>query len=77
LWLGVPCVCSDLPVLRENADGGGCVAVTLNDRVAWVDALRRILTDDAWMGELRRDAVHRVLPTWAQTAREIRRLLER
>ncbi|HTO03915.1 MAG TPA: glycosyltransferase, partial [Opitutus sp.] len=24
LWHGVPCVCSDLPVLRENADGGGC-----------------------------------------------------
>jgi glycosyltransferase involved in cell wall biosynthesis len=32
LWMGVPCVCSDLPVLRENADGGGCVPVALNDR---------------------------------------------
>ena len=24
LWSGVPCFCSDLPVLRENGEAGGC-----------------------------------------------------
>jgi len=75
LWLGVPCVCSDLPVLRENAGGGGCLPVALNDRGAWRDALRRILTDDALHARLRREATTRPLPTWAEAAQAIRRAL--
>jgi glycosyltransferase involved in cell wall biosynthesis len=71
LWMGVPCVCSDLPVLRENAGGGGCVAVALNDRAAWVAALRRVLTDDAAHAELVAEATTRALPTWKQAAAEI------
>ena len=71
LWMGVPCVCSDLPVLRENADGGGCVAVALNDQAAWVAALRRVLTDDAWCAALRAEAAGRVLPTWGETAEQL------
>jgi glycosyltransferase involved in cell wall biosynthesis len=77
VWLGVPCVCSDLPVLRENADGGGGVTVTLNDKAAWVAALRRVLTDDSWMAELRAEVNGRVVPTWAQIAAELRSSLER
>jgi glycosyltransferase involved in cell wall biosynthesis len=72
LWRGVPCVCSDLPVLRENADDGGCVAVAVNDRRAWADALRRVLTDNAWRNELGTAATSRSLPTWAETARILR-----
>lgn len=72
LWHGVPCVCSDLPVLRENADGGGCVAVTVNDRLAWAGALRRILTDDAFVENLGREAMARPLPTWADAAKVLR-----
>ena len=68
LWLGVPCVCSDLPVLRENADGGGCVSVRVNDARAWHEALRRVLTDDAWIAELRAQAAARRLTTWGETA---------
>lgn len=71
LWMGVPCVCSDLPVLRENADGGGCVAVAVNDRAAWADALRRVLTDDAARARLATEATARTLPTWAQAAKAI------
>lgn len=77
LWRGVPCVCSDLPVLRENADGGGCMAVAVNDRGAWRDALRRLLTDDALRAELAAAAVQRPLPTWAETARLLRDGLRR
>jgi glycosyltransferase involved in cell wall biosynthesis len=78
LWLGVPCVCSDLPVLRENADDGGCVVLTPNDTGAWVKALRRVLADADWAMKLRGEAAAgRVLPTWAQTAQTMRAILER
>lgn len=71
LWQAVPCVCSDLPVLRENADGGGCVPVALNDATAWAGALRRVLTDDAAWRTLADQAASRRLPTWAESARAL------
>ncbi|MBI5766317.1 MAG: glycosyltransferase [Verrucomicrobia bacterium] len=73
LWMGVPCVCSDLPVLRENADGGGCVPVAPDNRAAWHAALGRVLRDDAWHAQLVREAATRELPTWAEAADTIRR----
>src|SRR5207237_7075260 len=71
LWMGVPCVCSDLPALRENADGGGCVSVTVNDRAAWKASLRRVLTDDAFHARLATEARTRSLPRWSDAARMI------
>lgn len=68
LWMGVPCVCSDLPVLRENADGGGCLAVAPNDTAAWRGALKNVLTDAALAARLEKEATTRVLPTWRETA---------
>ena len=76
LWMGVPCVCSDLPVLRENADAGGCMPVPVNDRAAWADALRRILTDDALAAQLTAEAGTRPLPTWAEAAATLREGLQ-
>jgi glycosyltransferase involved in cell wall biosynthesis len=75
LWMGVPCVCSDLPVLRENADGGGCVTVALNDRDAWKAALRRVLTDDTLHARLSAEAISRPLPRWADAAQALRQSL--
>ena len=75
LWEGVPCVCSDLPVLRENADGGGCVPVALTDAAAWSGALRRVLTDDASWRALADQAASRNLPTWAESARALQAAL--
>ncbi|ACB77285.1 glycosyltransferase [Opitutus terrae] len=72
LWQGVPCVCSDLPVLRENADGGGCWLVPTGDPIAWVDALRMILTDDARCLQLATEARQRPLPTWRAAAERLR-----
>ncbi len=72
LWHGVPCVGSDLPVLRENADGGGCVLVPTGDRAAWREALGRMLADDAEWGRLRGEAVARPLPTWREAAAVLR-----
>jgi glycosyltransferase involved in cell wall biosynthesis len=71
LWMGVPCVCSDLPVLRENADGGGCMRVALNDREAWKVALRDVLADHALHERLEAEAKTRPLPTWSEAGRTI------
>lgn len=68
LWRGVPCVCSDLPVLRENADYGGCVVAQTNDHGDWTTKLRGVLSDAALQRRLRAEAVSRSLPTWQQTA---------
>ena len=75
LWQGVPCVCSDLPMLRENADGGGCVMAPVSDLAAWKDALRRVLTDDKLQAHLVQEATSRTLPTWAEAAQTLRSAL--
>ncbi|MCE2862693.1 MAG: glycosyltransferase [Opitutaceae bacterium] len=72
LWRGTPCVCSDLPVLRENADPGGCIPVTAGDPEAWTRALRRILTDDAHHEALVRETLARPLPRWDEAASDLR-----
>jgi glycosyltransferase involved in cell wall biosynthesis len=75
LWRGVPCVCSDLPVLRENSDAGGCLAVAPNDAAAWQSALRAVLTDAGLRQKLCAEALERPLPRWAETAAELRAAL--
>lgn len=72
LWAGVPCVGSDLPALLENAAGGGCMSVATGDKAAWKAALRRVLTDEAWVTRLAEEARTRELPTWAGTAAALR-----
>lgn len=71
LWRGTPCVCSDLPVLRENADGGGCLTARVNDAADWQEKLRTVLTDPALAARLRQEATTRTLPTWSDTARAV------
>ena len=76
LWRAVPCVASDLPVLRENADDGGCLLLPVNDRAAWAAGLRSILQDDTLWRRLAAGAAERTLPTWGDTARNLRRWLD-
>ncbi|HSY52837.1 MAG TPA: glycosyltransferase [Opitutaceae bacterium] len=76
LWRGVACVCSDLPVLRENADAGGCLVVAANDVAAWKAVLHAVLTDGAVVQNLRTGALKRPLPCWAETAAGLRAALE-
>jgi glycosyltransferase involved in cell wall biosynthesis len=75
LWMGVPCLCSDLPVLRENADAGGCVTAPVNDVEAWTAALTCLLRDDGYYVELCQGAQTRPLPTWASCANSLRQRL--
>jgi len=71
LWRGLPCVCSDLPVLRENADAGGCLPVPTGDRDAWKSALSRLVSDAGLRLELSNQARTRPLPQWKDTARTL------
>jgi len=75
LWLGVPCICSDIAPVKENALAGGCEVVPGNCLGPWVDALRRLLTDDHRQAELVRQAISRPLPTWGQAAETLQREL--
>jgi len=71
LWRGVPCVCSDLPVLREIADAGGCLMAKVNDAGDWAARLRKVLTDQEECRRLQREAMARPLPRWSQTAKTL------
>ncbi|MDR2863844.1 MAG: glycosyltransferase [Puniceicoccales bacterium] len=76
LWMGLPCLCSDLPVLREQADGGGCATAPAGDAGAWSALLRRALTDDAWAVALRDAARRRAIAVWRDTAAQVRGVLD-
>ncbi|MFI5335877.1 MAG: glycosyltransferase [Opitutales bacterium] len=71
LWRGVPCVGSDLPALRENAAGGGCLLARVNDAADWREKLRTVLTEPAALLRLQQAAAGRPLPRWADTARTL------
>ena len=75
LWMGVPCACSDIAPLLENASGGGCAVVEGNSLAGWKGVLRRLLTDNAFRGRLAAEALSRPLPTWAGAARTLRETL--
>jgi hypothetical protein len=65
-------VCSDLPVLRENADGGGCLVAKVNDLTDWKFQLRTVLSDRQVGARLQREAMSRPLPRWSNTAQTLR-----
>lgn len=71
LWMGVPCVSSDLPVLRENGAAGGCEFVPVGDRGAWTQAMRKIIGQPSHATALENQIAGRELPTWRNTAATI------
>lgn len=71
LWQGVPCVCSDLPAIREHAAAGGCVLTPPGDGPALNRALRSLLFEPGWRARLADEAVRRRMPTWADAARAV------
>ncbi len=75
LWRGVPCVCSDLPVLRENADEGGCLVAGVNEAADWQAKLRTVLTDEPEVRRLQTEAMARPLPRWTDTAQTLLKAL--
>jgi len=72
LWRGVPCLCSDIPAIRENATDGGALLLPPNDGEAWGSAIREVTASgSALLQRLRSEAAARSLPTWADTARQV------
>ena len=62
LWRALPCVCSNLPVLLENSERGGCVNLPTNDLEAWWSGAWKVLATEA---------AERPLPTWQASAQII------
>ncbi|RKX36345.1 MAG: hypothetical protein DRP71_00090 [Verrucomicrobia bacterium] len=75
LWMGTPCVCSDLPSHRESAEGGGCRLVDPHGDAAWVRELRILLEGNDLINRLASEAADRTLPTWTLTADQVIRVL--
>jgi len=72
LWRGVPCLCSDIPAIRENATDGGVLLLPPNDGEAWAQVIREVTASgSAFLERLRSEAAARSLPTWADTAKQV------
>ncbi|MEZ5414517.1 MAG: glycosyltransferase [Opitutaceae bacterium] len=76
MWRGVPCLCSDIPPIRENAEDGGAALLPVNDAAAWKRAILGCVQGDADYLRLVEKATTRALPTWQGTAAKIRALLQ-
>jgi len=72
LWRGVPCLCSDIPAIRENATDGGALLLPPNDGEAWANAIREVTASgSALLARLRSEVAVHSLPTWADTAKQV------
>lgn len=68
---GCPVLASDIPALRE-VSGDGALLLPLDDRAAWSEAIRRVLSDEAIRDELsRRGRATASRYSWEDTARSV------
>lgn len=72
---GTPVVTADRGATAEAAEGGGALLVDPTDERAVVDAVRRLLTDDALLSELTAEAAARPLRGWDDYANDLWGLL--
>lgn len=68
LWLGRPCLCSNIGSMAEIAEGGGCLTVDPHDEMAIEQALERLATDAELRQRLTVQATTRELTTHAEYA---------
>lgn len=71
LALGTPALTTSYGSTLEIAEGGGALTVDPRDDDALAEAMRRLLTDDALVEELRRAAAARPPRTWDDYSREL------
>jgi glycosyltransferase involved in cell wall biosynthesis len=71
LACGVPCLTTDYGSTREIADEGGALVVDPRDDLAIAEQMRRLVTDDELIAELREQARRRPPRTWDDYAREL------
>lgn len=68
LWLGTPCLCSDIAPISEIAEGGGCLTIDPTDIDAIGDAIERLATDEALHRRLLSELAERKFRTWKDYA---------
>lgn len=68
---GTPVLTSDFGSMAEIARAGGCITVDPRDDDAVIDALRRMLTDDALIGRLRGEIADIPSRDWHDYATEL------
>lgn len=68
---GRPCICSGAGALGEAARGGGALTLDRVDAPAIAEAMRRMLTEPALVGELATQARARKLRSWSDYANDI------
>ncbi len=78
LWLGKPCLTSNLAPMTEIAEGGGCLLADPTDRSDIASALALLATNDELLRTLRDELVARRFRRWSDYADDIiRALVER
>jgi hypothetical protein len=75
LWLGKPCLCSNMGSMAEIAQGGGCLSVDPTNMAAIEAGLERLVTDAKVYNELLKQLDARELRSWQDYAGEIRNQL--
>ncbi len=76
LWFGKPCLCSNQGVMAENAEGGGCLMVDVQDVNALADGMVKLASEPDFRRELGQQALQRKLKTWNDYGGEILGILK-
>lgn len=76
LWFGKPCLCSNEGVMAENANGGGCLTVNVQNTEALAAGMVRLVLDGDLRAGLAREALIRKLKTWEDFGGEILGILD-
>jgi glycosyltransferase involved in cell wall biosynthesis len=76
LWFGRPCLCSDQGVMAENAKGGGCLTVDMQDTHAMAEAIIKLASQPDFRRTLGEQVLQRKLKTWTDYAAGILEILK-
>ncbi|MEX1118045.1 MAG: glycosyltransferase [Terrimicrobiaceae bacterium] len=76
LWFGKPCLCANQGVMAENARGGGCLTVDVQDTEALTTGLLRLACDEELRRRLANEALARKMKTWGDFGAEVLAILD-
>ncbi len=76
LWFGKPCLCANQGVMAENALGGGCLTVNVQDTEELTIGMLKLADDLEFRETLARQALARKMKTWDECGAEILEILD-
>ena len=71
IWMGRPCLTHNSGVMRELAEGGGCLTTDMNDVNQLTVDIERLATDRELRDRLHSEAIRRPVMTWEEYGSEI------